>query len=373
MKKPPFVILIVLLASVLVAFDNDPNANNISAVVIVSPYSGIDWQNYGQYKAALHVHTSNSDGRNTLREVIEDHYEKGYDILAITEHNVLTKDWLSAKNGLTQERFDAIASGEGRNGRGMLQIPYTNEQSRSEHLNTFFVNYNNRRCAALKKNLREVERQGGISHINHPGRYTGGAAGGTAGENASNDSRNIRKYVDLFMNFPSCVGMEIINRRDQESASDRILWDNILAQTIPQGRYVWGFSNDDSHSNNNTGYSFNVFIMPENTLENFKATMLSGSFFAVARTARRELGGSFVGAGPVPSIVYIEVDNIAASITIAAENYNKIEWISAGEVIASGNVVMLETHRANINFYIRANVIGDGGIVFTQPFGVIWN
>ena len=350
------------------------NISNGLAPQIISPYAGIDWQNYGQYKAALHTHTTNSDGRNTLSEVIEAHYEKGFDILAITDHNRVTSCWVRARNGITLERFNAIALGEGRDGRGMLSIPYTNEQSRSRHdFNSFFADYNNPIFSTLRGSLRRTERRGGISFLNHPGRYTGGLAGGVEGENASNDIQIIRKYVDLFMEFPSCVGMEIVNRRDGHSVSDRILWDNILAQTMPQGRFVWGFANDDSHRNSDIGYSFNVFVMPENTLENFRYAMQGGRFFAAARAARRELGSDFMGTGPVPVIVNIETDNSSMSITINAENYSRIDWISNGRVIADGNTIKLNAQRNNrLGSYVRANIIGPGGIVFTQPFGIIW-
>ena len=275
---------------------------------IVSPYSAVDWENFGQYKAALHAHSTNSDGAFLFHEVIEDHYEKNFDILAVTDHDVVTSDWVTARNGLTRQRFNEITSGADRSGRGMLQIPFTNEQSQSDHVNTFFTNFNNAVSATLRSNIEKTHKLGGISIINHPGRHTGAEAGGIEGEKINNDTQVIKKYVDLFMEFPSCVGMEIINKADGESVSDRILWDNILSQTIPLGRYVWGFSNDDSHAFSGTGLSFNMFLMPENTIENFKKAIFSGSFYAVARVSKRELGSHFWGSGPFPVITNINVD-----------------------------------------------------------------
>ena len=100
--------------------------------------------------------------------------------------------------------------------------------------------------------------------------------------------------------------------------------------------------------------------------------MLSGNFYAVARIAERELGTSFIGSGPVPVITDIIVDNNIMNITINAENNNKIDWISNGKIIAHGNTIMLESHKNRLGSYIRANIIGPGGIVFTQPFGINW-
>ncbi|MCL2128057.1 MAG: DUF4886 domain-containing protein, partial [Treponema sp.] len=233
---------------------------------IYSPYAGVDWGAYGQYKAGLHTHTTRSDGLNTLAAMVEEYYSQDYDILAITDHSVLNNSWTETwefpgisyyyhdKDGtedvpLAESRYEEIAGGAGRGGRGMLRIQNTNEQSNNEadHLNTYFAPFNNdfsydtffiSPSGNMKDNIAKTEELGGISHINHPGRYTG---------NNSTNPAHIKRYVDLFMEFESCVGMEIINQTDRYS-NDRILWDNILAVTVPLGRYVWGFSNDDAHS-----------------------------------------------------------------------------------------------------------------------------
>jgi len=338
---------------------------------IVSPYSGIDWENYGRYKAALHVHTTRSDGRNTLAEMVEEHYAQGFHILAITDHDVTNNDWVSGTDALTQARYDEITTGVGRGGRGMLRIPFTNEQSRGQHLNTFFTDFNNTRGATLRSNVEKTERLGGLSHLNHPGRYTGGRIPGWIGVWLSNVRRAVRNYANLFMEFPSLLGLEIVNRWDRDSINDRILWDNILRETAPQGRLVWGFSNDDSHSVEGVGFSFNMFVMPANTLEDFRYAMIQGRFYAVARVARRELGRNFVGSGPIPAIRNIIVDDDAVSITIIAEHYTGIDWIYGGNVIAQGNTIRVADYQGDIGSYVRANIIGPGGISFTQPFGIV--
>jgi len=261
----------------------------------------------------------------------------------------------------------------------MLHVPLTNEQSRHNHLNTFLADYNNSRQPGdaldnLRQSMQEVEEQGGISRLNHPGRYQPRGDVGEGNEQAvanSSSPEKVNKYVDLFMTYPSCVGIEIINGKDDESKTDRILWDNINGITIPQGRFVWGFSEDDSHRNNNIGFSYNIFIMTENTLENFRDTMHSGSFYSVAKVAFREGLNNTDLDVQTPRITNIEVDHIAASITISAEYCERIEWITEGTVtIHTGNTIYIEEHSDNIGVFIRANVIGPGGIAFTQPFGI---
>ena len=143
------------------------------SVSINSPYEGIDWSSFGQYKAALHVHSTNSYGDVnavvSLTQMIEHHYGRDYDILAVTEHNYTTVDWVNDMNGVTQERLNEITSGTGRSGRGMLRIPLTNEQSEidggREHLGSFFIDYNNKPGATLEETINTVQQMGGISII----------------------------------------------------------------------------------------------------------------------------------------------------------------------------------------------------------------
>jgi hypothetical protein len=350
---------------------DDPVIDLSDRFTIVSAYADVNWETFEQYKAALHVHTRNSDGANRLDDVIEDHYAKGYDILAITDHNFLTRYWTEARHGITEERYAEIAAGDGRDGRFMLEIPYSNEQSHHDHLNTFFTDYNNPSRNTLENlwaSLQAAEDQDGISHINHPGRYTGGEHN----KDRSFDPEQIQKYTDIFMTFTTCVGMEIINKKDGESKNDRYLWDNINAVTIPQGVYVWGFSNDDTHDNNNTGYAFNMFLQPANNLDEFRKTMYAGNFYAVSYYAFNEGVTNEDLSSPFPYITNIAVDPQAASITITATDYTVIEWFNERtEVIATGNTINIADVEDQIGSFVRAHLIGPGAITWTQPFAIV--
>ena len=355
---------------------------------IASPYWNINWQTFNQYKAGHHTHTNRSDGRNTVSEMIEDHYTKGYDIYAITDHNVTNKDWTTehrvtygTDSPITQQRYEEITRGEGRNNRGMTRLPFTNEQSRVDHINTYFVDFNNPGSGySLYNSIQSAQKGGGISHFNHPGREiyeirdTVFEPDNVAFERV-NQSTYISKYVGLFMEFQSVIGMEIVNQRDRYKF-DRIIWDNVLKQTMPVGRFVWGFCNDDSHAVGMTGFSFNTYIIPENNLANIRAAMENGHFYGVARVLRRELGSNFSGQGLVPVITNITVNSANLSITIITENADKIVWIADGEEIRSGgasDTLKILDYNSKINSYVRANIIGKGGVAFTQPFRILYD
>lgn len=358
---------------------------------IVSPYENVDWEEFGQYKADFHAHSTNSDGGNLTKDMVEDHYAKGFDILAMTDHNYLTKSWdQTAKGPMDKARYDEIIAGVDRDGKGMIDIYNSNEQSRTDHINSFWADFNNNSGATMASTNETVENLGGITHINHPGRYTGGSAGGEKGIAASNNPATIQKYVDLFAAYDSCVGMEIVNKIDNESRSDRVLWDNILKEMMPEGRFVWGFSNDDTHSLNATGYSWNMMLMPSLSQEDTRTAMENGAFYAVSRVSRPDginatlpNGDAMPGSGntntlylleqDTPSISNIEVIEEDNAIVIDGDDYDEIEWIADGVVIATGETLDLNDYENEINSYVRAQLKNDTGIAFTQPFSVTDN
>ena len=321
-----------------------------------------------------------SDGGNTPAERFEDAYAKGFDIFALTDHNFTNTTWdrtdrpESNARGkleyLTTDRLEEMKAGVGRDGQGMLPISYANEQSRSDHLLTFWADFNNASGATLEGNIAQAEELGGVSIIPHPGRYTGGAGQtGAQGLIASSKPETVQKYVDLFTRYDSAVGMEIINKKDGDSASDRILWDNVLTETMPE-RPVWAQSNDDAHSNGALGFSHNVHLMPELSEGAFRHSLEAGTYYASAKVSHRELGDGFVSQGATPTISDITVDDDADTVTIAGVDTDSVRWISEGEVIAEGATIDLDDHDGKVGSYVRAELVGPGGITFTQPFGV---
>ena len=385
--------------------DEEPEAaTQAAAFTVVNPYEAVDWASFGQYKAALHVHTTHSDGSATPAETVRRHYHLGFDILAITDHNALLNRWderpqygfnwfrrlhnfFRGQVLLTTEEKAAIYAGAYPSDtrqqlNGMISLPAINEQSRAEHVNTFWAPFNNSYRDNIESVLQRTTELGGIAILNHPGRYTGGRYANEYGEAASNDPAVIQRYVNWFGMFDVALGMEIFNRLDRETASERILWDNVLMALMPYGRPVWGFSNDDSHSVNCVGYNWNVMLMPELTAEATRTAMETGAFYAVTRVARREgvnadqpSRGSydtlFLLNQPTPGIDNIEV--AGDTITITGRDYDTIEWIADGRVIHTGATLDLAERAGSIGHsYVRAQLLSETGAAMTQPFGIWW-
>ncbi|MBB1511860.1 hypothetical protein H5399_04485 [Tessaracoccus sp. MC1627] len=355
---------------------------------VTSPYAGVDWSWY-QYKAGFHNHTTESDGGNTARQMLEQAYALGFNVYSMTDHNFVNTTWdrtdtakaiANPEYYLTTERMIEMNTGADRGGLpGMIGTGHSDEQSVKDHLNTFWTDWNNGSDATLESKIAYVDgltaAEGAlepIMHINHPGRYYGGSNTATGGA-AATDPVKVARYVGLFEAYPdTLVGMEIVNKvSDGDSYSDRILWDSVLQETMPELN-VPGFANDDAHSTGALGYDYNRLLMPELTEADVHATMRSGAFYSTALVAKRELGANFRGDRtlPAPTITNIEVDEVDDTITIEGTHYTSIEWIADGEVVATGNTVDLDDVAAGADNYIRAQLKGDNGISFTNAFGL---
>ena len=388
MKMSKKLVSVLLVVSLLMSFVL-PLTVNAAAVSydITNPYETVDWANWNQYQAQLHTHTLYSDGTVDVKDVVERYYELGYDILAVTDHGVVNKGWNRVPNvmdligynqyinnfvPMSNERYKEITvEGKGRDGRPMLDVAYGIELNalvvRKNHINGFFADYGNGILGEeedYEKVIAGNSRAGGITVINHPGDFI--AANKENGR--ATDYNQIKVFIEPLMKYDSCVGIEIFNLRDTTDRADRILWDTILQYTIPQGKVVWGFANDDSHALKDIDSTRDIILMPELSNEALRTAMENGTLFACSRYARYEMGEDFVGEGEYAKISEVIVDDDNDIISVAASNYDVIEWIADGEIIATGETLDLREYSDEIGCYVRFQIKNEGGIVCSQPF-----
>ena len=384
-KKLVSVLLVVSLMAALVL----PTSVSAAAVSydITSPYATVDWDSWKQYKAQLHSHTLYSDGTIDVKDVVEEYYAQGYDILAVTDHGVVNKGWnrvpevldligynqyINKFEPMSQERYEEITiHGTGRDGRPMLDVPQGIEMNglviRKNHVNGFFCGYGQGYLGQeedYETVIAGTHAAGGLTFINHPGDFL--AANKENGR--AKDYNQLKVFIDPLMKYDSCVGIEIFNLRDTTDRADRILWDSLLQYTIPNGKNVWGFSNDDSHALDDIGVTQEMILMPELSNEALRTAMENGTFFACSKYARYEMGEEFVGTGDYAQIHEVIVDDDRDIISVVASNYDVIEWIADGEIIATGATLSLTENSDKIGSYVRFQIKNEGGIVCSQPF-----
>lgn len=353
---------------------------------IKNPYEGVNWDTFLACKAQLHAHTTYSDGNMALSDVVEAYYALGYHILAIADHGVVGRGWVNApktvpllgmqkrrakREMLSPKRVAQIRGGEGREDcRGMIPVRAIEMNGcviHKNHVNGFFADYGQSywgRDNDFETVVKGMQAAGGLSHLNHLGDWI------KSGNDISRarDPKYIKLFSDIFLKYPSCVGMEIVNRIDSVTKHDRVLWDELLKTVIPKGRCIWGFANDDSHCLTDIGLTGTVFMLQNNNAAEVRRAMEKGSFFAVARQARYEIGDTFKGEGDMPEVRRITVDEAAGGIALERANCDKVEWVSGGEIIAEGDTLNLGEHGDSLSCYVRAQLRGAGGMLFTQPF-----
>ena len=383
---------------------------------INNPYETVDFANWDQYKADLHCHTTASDGDEDMNVMIEEHYAQDYDVLALTDHGIVSRGWkqvnsrnyfkiaMSVANGetvkvtpLTEERYNEITTGVGRGGRPMVEVPLGIEQNptslNNTHVNSWFAEYGDGIVGGTsnyEEVAKNVDAAGGLSVINHPGEYTKAKEEECEADAYNEDdiwySYVINKFTNILTTYDSCIGIDINSKKDGRTKYDRKLWDILLSKVVPTGRNVFAIATTDAHQLDKVGCAWTSLCMPENNAENIQTCLTNGAFFAVSRYIKNaeelaqfsletgiDWGTSFEqenrdGSIPPPKVTNVSVDDKEDKITLTVENALTVHWIADGEVIAVGNTIDLDDYSDKIGSYVRAEAFGHGGVLYTQAF-----
>ncbi|MDW8078072.1 MAG: CehA/McbA family metallohydrolase [Thermoguttaceae bacterium] len=315
--------------------------------LVVNPYEGIDWEKVYRVKTGLHAHTTESDGSEPPERMIDEYRRLGFQALALTDHNKCTWPW---------EKW-----GRSANDLGMLAIP-GNELSRHHHTVSLFTTYESE-LSDLNKNLENINNLGGLAILAHPGRYWKPTAAGVVPADV------LERYKSLFMAHDVLIGIEVINYENRYP-HDRLLWDALLEQVMP-GRPVWGVANDDAHSRSAVGRNWVVLLMTELSLSAAKEALRQGRFYFATITTHdrlvrnREQTPEIIAVLHHPQEAVLEIKAVSGGKPLPEE---ACVWISAGKVVHKG--MRLHYNRTpGLRSYVRAELKGQGGTAFTQPFG----
>lgn len=414
---------------------------------ITSPYENLNFDSLNQYKADLHSHTTFSDGNNPLPEMVQRHYELGFDVLAITDHGTVSTSYVTqqfndplkliswVKNGgvygytldasgknskgidyrvdtdaATKDEF-YIETVDGVDGHAMLRVPYGNEQNptsfNNAHVNTWFADWGNGVLGGTSNYetpIAAVDEIGGLSVINHPGEYT------NARDEETQDSAydvtdpvynyKINKFASLLLTYDSCLGIDINSKGDSRTRYDRKLWDILLQKIVPNGRNVYAIATTDAHNLNIVDSGYTLILMEDLNSANLKDAMANGQFFAASKYIGNSLemeaykaiaekiytpeaatltqmldtalstGEKFYAGEDaiVPVVTDVVIDENEDTITLETENVVVIRWIADGKEIASGATIDLDDYADQIGSYVRAEIVGAGGVMYTQAF-----
>ena len=237
-------------------------------------------ENNKQFKANLHCHTTISDGTKTPEEMKAIYKERGYNILAITDHGKLVDH-----SALDDEDFLMITAVEYWVGGGDKKLANTNID-RAMEFNLFAKDQHNASLEPFKAMPRTysgeymqfvidtANKNGFLVCLNHPGcSYLN---------------------IEFIRRFDGIFAMEVYNR-------DAILCGVIeggmplYTEAIRSGKPWCCIASDDAHGIPGTAYPAQGFVMI--SAEELKYDKIMASL---------EAGDFYASSGPVIEELYIE-------------------------------------------------------------------
>lgn len=334
--------------------------------------------------------------------------------------------YYTSKNG-----DDYLKLGNGKKILRVPYAIENNAVSVNAHVNSWFVPYHDNSITTYEDALKGVSNANGVCVINHPGEYTK-AKNELTSEAAYNESNTayayyINKYATLIDKYDNCIGIDMNSKGDARTRYDRILWDKLLERFSAKGKNVFGIASSDAHRTSIIDSGYVVSLLPSLTSSNLRSALEKGEFIAashcignydelvqiasaikkyygktdvykaVSKTAKEmkaeveaiqngeksaddKLSTEYTlldengccKAKTTPKITSIKTDNKSGQITIKTKNALIVRWISNGKLIetdkadnASFDVLK---SKSKIGDYIRAEVFGEGGILYTQAF-----
>jgi hypothetical protein len=172
------------------------------------------------YRGNLHTHTTNSDGDSPPEVVTAWYRDAGYDFLALTDHDVLTRPETlrDAAGPMLLVRGEEITSGDAHvNGFGIDQaiLPCFEPTVRE----------------TLQADIDLVRAAGGVPQVNHPNYVW----------QASPADLALLERLTLFEVFNGGPDVNNFGRPGRPAMDDA--WDIVLTM----GRRLWGTATDDAH------------------------------------------------------------------------------------------------------------------------------
>ena len=424
-------VAVFVLSLAIPAFAAEPEKN----FIIDNPYETVDWDAWDDYKTQLHCHTNASDGFLPVQQFCDMHYALNYEIVALTDHGTLNRGWNVVPdivplmrvikkertnnnapiipvpeeayqgylNGTNPDRTYLTTDGdllERTTTNGMLDVPLGNEQNMATpfadcHLTSYWAEYGNGYAGVFgdyETPCREVAKLDGITFLSHVGEYVYPDKDSADHVGQKIDEYYVNKFARIFLDNPeNSLGMGINSATDAHTRCDRILYDQILQKTIPNGVVPWGNTFADSHNETSLNDAYTMSWMPELTLEAFRECLENGQFFSVSHFSNGvELNGMEEMPGFIEQDVYdtraywldntpqvkrITVDEENDTITVEGINANIITWVSDCNVIMRTELVdgkaTLDLHSdellADPNLYVRFYLSGDNGICYANP------
>lgn len=239
----------------------------------------------------------------------------------------------------------------------------------------------------------------------------------------------INKFYGLIDRYDCCIGIDMNSKGDSRTRYDRTLWDILLERRAPSGKNVLAIASSDAHQLDKIDTGFVYLLMDDYTSASARQSLEKGAFFAGShcngnykellsisgaikdfygetevysdiKAVTDEMAAKIEGvasgelpadtslgvtydclddegyceAGTQPMITKVTADSDADEIRLEVSDALIVCWIADGECVAvtkadGGEATFsLDEYSDKLGAYVRAEVFGEGGTVYTQPF-----
>jgi hypothetical protein len=295
-------------------------------VELASPYADTgSW-----FRGNLHAHSTNSDGVRAPGRVVEDYAARGYDFLALSDHDTLTDPSEYRSNSKSNPESESA----------IVTIPAVEVSADGPHLLQVGATEAVRPHEDRQAVVDAIRDDGGFAVPAHP------------------------NWGETFTHWPQAeldqiegyAGIEIYNgliERHPGAATATDRWDQLLAA----GRRVWGVASDDAHRPWEVARGWNVVRAADRTPAAILEALASGSFYASTGVTVERID---VSGGE------IAVETADADRVRLLSDYGVVQQTVAGPTArfrVPDQLVHWDEHR-----YVRVECLGQGGeAAWLQP------
>lgn len=284
-----------------------------------NPYAISNGQSYQWLRGNLHAHSNRSDGNRNPQEVIDSFAQKGYQIFALSDH-------------------DVFSDYTGLDGRGMILLTANEVSANGPHILQIGSSKRADTHGDRQKVIDEILATSGFAIINHP----------NWGETYDHIS------VETMQRLKNYVGMEIYNAGCYDHAGSSYAldkWDRLLNA----GKMIWGFANDDTHEAKEDGRGWNMVLVPSHDLS---AQAVYDAF---------KNGRFYASSG----VTFSKIEVNGSKLKVCSENAEALEIIgNLGRQVMFVEGKEIEIDASHLPYtYLRVQAYGRAGrFAWTQPF-----
>ncbi|MDI7276084.1 MAG: CehA/McbA family metallohydrolase [Anaerolineae bacterium] len=277
------------------------------------------------YRASLHTHTTLSDGERTPEEAVAWYREHGYDVLALTDH-----DLRAEVEGLSTPGFLVLPGAEVH--------PDETELGEPHHLVAVGISRSHAfsRQDSVQDAIDELRADGAVVWLGHP--YWLGVT------------------LPELAGLRGIIGLEVYNTTCAQFGKglSAVHWDDLLAR----GRLLWGLSVDDAHwGHGDYGQGWVMIKARELTQPAILQALAAGHFYATQ-------GPEIHDFQVTPEAIHVRCSPACRINCISLGGYGGL-WALAG---ADGLLTEATFRRRQPRTYVRVECAdAEGRTAWTQP------